>query len=520
MTPPDAPEVPHATAPDGSQHRLPTETEVEGSLAELRARAEVWRKNGASVVVVQGLGFVGSAMAAVAAAARTPDGLPRHFVIGVDLPTEAAYWKVARLKAALPPFPSPDPELPALIHEAVLETRNLTATAAEAAYGFADVVVVDVPLDVEDRACFEPASLRLDPSGFEAAIQAIGRHLRPEALVLVETTVPVGTLERCVRPLLGQAFAQRGLTGEPRVAHAYERVMPGPRYVDSIRRFWRSFSALDEPSGQQARRFLEGITDTARFPLWELSDPSASELAKLLENSYRAANIAFIHEWTLMAEELGINLFEVVESIRVRQGTHDNLRYPGFGVGGYCLTKDSLLAQWSLTHRYGSGHRLGMTLEALRINFEMPLHTLDLLRRLLGSLQGRCVALLGVSYLAEVPDTRNTPAEQLVDALGSEGAELRLHDPVTRSWAERPQHSIEEDLSAVLAEAEAVVLAVPHRAYLALGVDQWRRALRPGAVLVDAQNLLDDDTAMALHQQGHRLLGVGKGHWRKLGLDR
>ncbi len=160
--------------------------------------------------------------------------------------------------------------------------------------------------------------------------------------------------------------------------------MPGPSYVDSIRAFWRSFAGVDRESAAAASNFLLGFVDTAAAPPWELDDTVSSELGKLLENSYRSMNIAFIYEWTLLAESIGVNLFEVVDAIRVRKGTHDNMRYPGFGVGGYCLTKDSLLAQWGARHLLGSEVELEMTLAALKTNHLMPLHTAALVRELIG----------------------------------------------------------------------------------------------------------------------------------------
>jgi nucleotide sugar dehydrogenase len=277
---------------------------------------------------------------------------------------------------------------------------------------------------------------------------------------------------------------------------------------------------VDEASAARAKAFLDAITDTHQYPTRQLGDTTASEMAKLLENSYRAANIAFIHEWTLMAEELGVNLFEVVDSIRVRKGTHDNMRYPGFGVGGYCLTKDSLLAQWSLTHRFGSSHKLAVTLEALRINYEMPLHTMDLLGRMLGAFQDRVITVCGLSYLAEVSDTRNTPTELLVKELENRGARVLLHDPITRRWPECPDFPVQEDLAECLRQCDGVVFAIPHKAYLKMSADDLNTLLKPGAVLVDAQNVLGDATARSLHECGHKLLGVGKGHWRKWGFER
>jgi nucleotide sugar dehydrogenase len=488
---------------------IPDAAAIEAEFAGIAKRAE-----GKRVVVIQGLGFVGSAVAAVVAAARDAEGKPRYFVIGVDLPTSSGYWKVARLNAGLAPFASPDPEFGALVREAAHGAGNLCATASEAAYALAETIVIDVQLDVTDRAEFDVSQIAINLPALEMAARIVGRHMRADALVLVETTAPFGTCERVLLPALKDERAARGITGSVRLAHAYERVMPGPRYMESIRRFWRTLGGIDAESTARARTFLDSFIDTNAFPVSELPDIASSELAKILENSFRAANIAFIHEWTLLAEKAGIDLWSVVDSIRVRKGTHDNLRYPGFGVGGYCLTKDSLFAQWSLANLYGSDHRLGVTLEALRINHEMPIHSLNLLRELAGgSLRGVPVLVAGVSYLADVGDTRHSPTEVFVDALEREGASVTAHDPCVAVWPERPSVRLARDLEAALAANAAVVFAVPHSAYR----ESLSRAVPASRYVVDACNVISDDRAAALHAGGLRLLGVGKGHWRRLG---
>jgi nucleotide sugar dehydrogenase len=507
---------PVSLAPDGTAYELPTDAVRRAAIEQLARDAEAWRASGREVVVVQGLGFVGVAVAAAISAARTPDGAPRYLVIGVDLPGAATWWKIQKLAAGECPIASPDPQLDGLIRDGV-QRGNLRAIAGDEVYALADVVVVDVHLDVQDRLAARPDEVELDIAGFERAIRAVGRHMRPDALVLIETTVPVGASERIVLPALRDERAARGITAPLVLAHAYERVMPGPRYVDSIRRFWRVFAGIDAPSAARARVFLESFIDTEAFPLRELGSTTASELAKVLENSYRAANIAFIHEWTLLAERIGVNLFEVVDAIRMRKGTHDNIRQPGFGVGGYCLTKDSLLAQWSSTSLFGTDITLDVTLEALRINYRMPLHTLELTAELLdGRLSGRTVAVCGVSYLPEVGDTRNSPTELLVDTLHEAGATVVLHDPYLASWAERPEAVVHRDLASAVADADAIVLAVPHAPYLALSAGQLGTLTRARAI-VDAQNILSDQTAGALRAAGWRLAGVGKGHWRARG---
>ena len=515
---PDKPPV--SIAPDGTVHPVPTAADAQASFGEIAVKAAEHRRRGGQVVLVQGLGFVGAAVAATIADAKAPDGAPLYFVIGIDLQTPGSYWKVEKINAGLVPIDSTDPVLARLTHHAVHETGNLRATTCEDAYGLADVIVVDVHLDVADRANGANAEIHVELEPFRAAIRTIGRLMRPDALVVVETTVPPGTCEHVVLPVLREERARRGIDEPVLLAHAYERVMPGPNYVSSIRAYPRTYSGVDERSSSQARAFLSTFIDSPNGNLlWRLENPLSSELGKLLENSYRAANIAFIHEWTLLAEKIGVNLFEIIDSIRVRTGTHDNMRYPGFGVGGYCLTKDSLLAQWGVTHLLGSDALLETTLDALRTNALMPMHAVELVKEVApAGLGGARIAVCGVSYVPDVADTRNSPTEALVDALLAEGAELRVHDPSVRTWLERPDVPIVQDLEATLADADGIVLAVGHRVYRELEARSLTRLTPRPTFIVDAQNVLSDESARELHAAGWLVVGVGKGHWRRDGM--
>lgn len=506
------------TAPDGSEYRLPSTDEIETDFAEIARAASNWRAKGGTVVVVQGLGFVGAAVAAVVAGARNGNGDPLHYVIGADLNAPASYWKVAKIRSGVAPMAGPDPELARLTHDAVHVTRNLTATASESAYSLADVILVDIHLDARMDG---DVGLDVDLDAFAAALRSVGRQMRGDALVLLETTVPPGTSETVVLPILRQERLRRGIEEPLLLAHCYERVMPGPKYVDSIRRMWRTFSGIDTASSQRTSAFLSTIIDTESHPLWELDNPTSSELAKVLENSYRALNIAFIHEWTLLAEQIGVDLFEVVDSIRVRTGTHDNMRYPGLGVGGYCLTKDSLLAQWGASELLGSDIALEKTIDAVKTNAMMPLHTVDVIRELLdGDIAGKRIAVCGAAYLADVADTRFSPSETLVGALESSGASIRVHDPCVIVWPERPDLAVTPRLPAALAGADAVVFAVPHSEYRRLSAADIHECVGGSSTLVDANNVVSDGTAEALHASGWRVAGVGKGHWRREGYPR
>jgi UDP-N-acetyl-D-glucosamine dehydrogenase len=511
---------PVSIAPDGTVHPVPSTEDARSAFAEIALKAEEHRRSGGQVVLVQGLGFVGAAVAATIADAKGRDGAPVYFVIGIDLPTPGSYWKVEKINAGATPVDSSDPVLAGLTHDAVCETGNLRATTCEDAYALADVIVVDVHLDVAGHTSND--GIRVDLEPFRAAIRTIGRRMRPDALVVVETTVPPGTCENVVFPVLREERSRRGIEEPVLLAHAYERVMPGPNYVSSIRAYPRTYSGVDERSSNQARAFLSTFVDSSNGDLlWRLENPLSSELGKLLENSYRAANIAFIHEWTLLAEKIGVNLFEIVDSIRVRTGTHDNMRYPGFGVGGYCLTKDSLLAQWGVTHLLGSDALLETTLDALRTNALMPLHAVDLVKEVApNGLGGLRIAVCGVSYVPDVADTRNSPTEALVDALLAEGAELRVHDPSVRAWLERPDVPIVQELEAAVADADGIVLAVAHSVYRDLEARSLTRLTARPTFIVDAQNVLSDQSAHELHDAGWLVVGVGKGHWRKDGMHR
>lgn len=505
-----------STAADGTQYSIPTPRQVEAHWQSVVERATAHAAAGCQTVVVQGLGFVGSAVAAAIAAARNDAGDPAFFVIGVDLPTPGCYWKVAKINDGHVPIESPDRDLPRLIRESVCDQGNLVATTSEQAYSIADAIVVDVPLSVRERVIADHQEVHIELAAFEHAIEVVGRNMNPEALVLVETTVPAGTCEKIVLPILQAERQRRGVCETVYLAHAYERVMPGPRYVESIRRFWRSFAGIDAASAERAETFLGKFIDTEAFPLCQLPDTTSSELGKLMENTYRAVNIALIQEWTLLAEKMGIDLFAVIDGIRVRKGTHDNMRLPGFGVGGYCLTKDSLLAQWAGDNLFDADVNLEMTLHALRVNYHMPQHTFDLaVEGGGGTLRNKTVTVCGVAYLANVADTRNSPTEYLVRALRDHGATVLVHDPCVQVWDEYPSVDIEQDLTACLAKSEGVVFAVPHTEYRDL--DAQSLVSRQLKFVVDAQNIFDDSMADQLWQAGCKVLGVGKGHWRKRG---
>ena len=220
---------------------------------------------GKKVVVVQGLGFVGSVMGLVVANALTEE----YAVIGIDLPSVASYWKICSINEGVFPVLASDPKI-SEYYENSRKKKNYYATFDPYVYSRADVIVVDINLDVKKQpgSGKDANEYSVDLTPFKKAIESIGNNCKPDVLVLVETTVPPGTSEKVVKPLLKECLAKRGLpVDELKVAHSYERVMPGPKYIDSIQNFYRVFAGTDEMSSVAVEKFLRTVIKTDEYPL-------------------------------------------------------------------------------------------------------------------------------------------------------------------------------------------------------------------------------------------------------------
>lgn len=456
------------------------------------------------VVCIQGIGFVGAAMAVAVASARDLDGNPWFDVVGVDLPTTQGRERIDALNEGVFPFETVDPRLAAALRDARAQ-GNLRATDLPEAFGRAAVTVVDVPLDVVSG----DGGPTVDLPPFEDAIRTLGQRVPPGSLVIIETTVPPGTCDRVVFPALSRALVERGLPSDAvLLAHSYERVMPGEAYLDSITDFWRVYAGRTEEAADACEAFLSKVIRVDRYPLTRLRSLTASETGKVLENSYRAVTIAFMEEWGRFAEAVGIDLFEVLDAVR-RRPTHNNIRQPGFGVGGYCLTKDPLLALIAARKYFGLGESdFPFCRQAVALNDAMPLVSLDKVQaKLGGAVANRRILLLGISYRQDVGDTRRSPSEIFAREAIRRGARLVCHDPLVRYWPE-----LEMEIPREIPQAagfDAAVFAVPHREYRTLDIARWLDGATP--LIFDANNVLTPGQRDAVRGLGSPLSGIGRG---------
>lgn len=456
------------------------------------------------VVCIQGLGFVGTVMAIAVAKARNSTGQPYFNVIGVDLNTQEGLSKINAINNGNLPFKCNDPKLLASLKEAY-STGNLIAAFEPEAYSMASVIVVDVHLDVS----YDGEIPTLESEGFRKAIRTLGRHIKKGCLIIVETTVPPGTCEKIVAPELISAMKERGLPKDSfLLAYSYERVMPGKNYLDSIINFWRVYAGYTPEAADACEDFLSKVINVKSYPLTRIGSTTGSELGKVLENSYRATTIAFMEEWGRFAEAVGVDLFEVLDAIRKRP-THSNIRTPGFGVGGYCLTKDPLLTKIIAKEFFGLENMVfPFSTMAVSTNNAMPLVSLDKIQYMLGgSLKGKSILLLGVSYLQDVSDTRYSPSQIFVEHARSRGAKVICHDPLIDYWPELNE-TLPSELPSPLG-IDSIVFAVPHGEYKKIPIKKWLNGAKP--VVLDAFNILSKQQREDFRKAGCRVISIGRG---------
>ncbi len=457
-----------------------------------------------TTVAVLGLGFVGSAMSVAVAKAVNEQGTPYFNVTGIDLANEEGKRIVSSLNRGVFPFENSDTDLDLATAE-VIKSGNFTATTDKSFLSQADIIVLDIGISLDEQ---DQKTETVTWRSFKAAIKDVADHMKENALVLVETTVPPGTCDKVVKPILCETLAERSLaTDRFMLAHSYERVMPGRDYLSSINNFYRCFAGMDQKSADACEAFLSKVINVSDFPLSRLSSMVASETSKVLENSYRAMTIAFMEEWGRFAERAGFDLFEVINAIRKRD-THSNIRQPGFGVGGYCLTKDPLFARIGAHELFEfSDLEFPLCEQAVQINNKMPLVSVDYLSELLGDLKNKKILLCGVSYRQDVGDTRYSPSEVFYKAVTEKGGLITAHDPLVPYW-----NDLDINVHQELPQAEgydAIVFAVPHAGYHKIDFANWLSQDKP--LIFDANNVLSETQLETLKRLDCPAAGIGRG---------
>lgn len=363
--------------------------------------------NREDIVAVVGLGKIGLPLAVQFASAG-------FTVIGSDL-NEGL---VAEVNAGIEPFPG-ETGLAAALHEATSSGQLTATTDTESAVQEAGTVIVVVPLYVDESGT-------PDFRAIDSATKAVSLGVKAGTTVIYETTLPIGTTRNRLQPLIEQHSGLRVGT-ELFLAFSPERVYSGRIFAD-LKRYPKLVGGVNKMSTERAIEFYSrALTFDTRPDLskpngvWDLGSAEAAEFAKLAETTYRDVNIALANTFAEHAEELGVDVYRIIDACNSQPFSH--IHRPGIAVGGHCIPVYPQL--------YLASHP---TAEIVRVarqtNAAVPRRVIDVIETHVGTLMGTSVLILGVTYRGGVKETFLSGAFALRDELDSRGAVVSAHDPL------------------------------------------------------------------------------------------
>jgi len=413
-------------------------------------------------VGVVGLGYVGLPLAAAFARA----GLR---VLGVDIDA-AKVEKISRRESYIGRVPSK-------VLAGLIEAGRLEATTDHARLAEVDAVVICVPTPLD--AAREP-----DLTAVTETARRIGRRLRPGQLVVLESTTYPGTTEDVLRPILEE---ESGLSahGEFLLAFSPEREDPGNVAFD-IANVPKVVGGLNPEALDAAAKLYAKVAPS----VVRVGSARVAEAVKMLENTYRAVNIALVNELKRAFDPMGIDVWEVIEAAATKPFGFQAFR-PGPGMGGHCIPIDPFYLSWKIRK---SGGRARFIELAGEVNSEMPGYVVRKIEEALASrgvvLGGAGVFLLGAAYKRDMDDDRESPFYEIAEMLAAKGARVSYHDPHIPRLKPTRRHDLGLDSVALTTEAlesaDATVIVTDHSAFDAGFI------VRHARLVVDTRNLTRD----------------------------
>lgn len=314
-----------------------------------------------------------------------------------------------------------------------------------------------------------------------AAGESVAKYLHPGMLVVLESTTYPGTTEELLLPMLCKALGvERCAVGQDFfLAFSPERIDPGnkqwtventPKVVGGV-----------TPACREVTAALYGAIIEKIVPV---SSTQAAEMVKLLENTFRAVNIALVNETAIMCDKLGIDVWEVIDAAATKP--YGFMKFtPGPGVGGHCIPLDPHYLAWKLKTLNYNARFIQLAGE---INSEMPRYwvqkMVDALNEAGKPLKGSNVLVLGVAYKKDIDDVRESPALDIIELLRQKGADVRYHDPYVLSIQHNGfEMAGETDLEAALDAADCVLIVTDHSVY------DWSAVLGRARLVVDSRHV-------------------------------
>lgn len=306
-------------------------------------------------------------------------------------------------------------------------------------------ICVPTPLDTHQQP---------DISYVKSSTEAISKYLTKNTMVVLESTTYPGTTEELIKPILEKGSGLK--CGEDfYLGFSPERVDPGnliyktkntPKVVGAIGK------DATEVIAAMYRAVLEG-------DVCEVSSPAIAEMEKILENTYRNINIGLVNELTMLCNEMGISMWEVIDAAKTKPYGFQAF-YPGPGLGGHCIPLDPYYLSWK-AREYG--FHTSMIESSMMINDRMPEYCVEragkILNRFRKALNGAKVLVLGVAYKQDIDDYRESPALRVIEELEKVGAEVVYFDPWVKEYRYKGEvHQSEPELTAELVESADIVM--------------------------------------------------------------
>ncbi len=424
-------------------------------------------------ICVVGLGKMGLPVAALFASRG-------NRVVGADI--NAAV--VAAINAGNSPIDN-EPGLDEMVQEAVAAGRLSATTDTSAAVSDSDVVVVLVPLLVDPTRDYEPTY-----AGIESAMRAIGAGIRPGTLVVLETTLPVGDTRNRLGPIIERESGLRA-GHDFYLAFSPERVQSN-HVIHNLQTYPKVMGGVNAASTAAAVRFYQECLTTN---IIAVPDCETAEFAKIAECVYRDVNIALANELAICAEEAGVDISEVITA--ANSEPLSNIHRPGLGVGGHCIP----------VYPYFMINRLSQTslaASARAINDDMASYAVRTLEAELGTVAGKTVLILGLSYRANVKEPTFSSALLVANALSNAGATVLVHDPLfDADEIARLDLTPAQDL-ANLPPVAAIVVQAWHNDFASL---DWS-VFQGSPVVLDGRGALDPVTVGGAGLR-YRAVGLG-----------
>ena len=337
------------------------------------------------------------------------------------------------------------------------------------------VYVIAVPTPLEN-------GMKLaDLNAVKNASESIAKVIKEGQLVILESTVPPGTSENLVVPIL-----RKNMTKYFYYAHCPERAIPGKTLHEMVNND-RIIGGLDVNSAKKTKQLYSSFVKGNIY----ITNTKTAEFVKLMENTFRDINIALANEFSLMAEEFEIDVWKAIEM--ANRHPRVNILKPGPGVGGHCLAVDPLfLAEKSSRSRI-------VTL-AREINDSMPAYVVKLVKDMLKNIEHPTITLLGLAYKGNVDDTRESPSFKIRKIAESEGITVKLYDPIIRDFPGNHQ-----TIHDAVKDTDCIVLVTDHEIFT---------HIEPKSLMVRNKNLIDTRNILNHHvwrDAGYhvKILGVG-----------